>query len=205
MRLQLIGLLAAGFIVVGSACSGHNVGTGQDAGAPDARARDAASDRDADLATLCPLDAQGTASATGHSPLGPFHANLAWFGEYFGECGGMRVFLVPDRETFERILASDGWYEPGEDDNAVELYPQNWDIHSGWINTGPVQVSHYFYGQRIESTGSITITEYIEGTFTPETVPAPVLRAFLTADEPGWSLFGRLDAPQCVDLFIGCP
>ncbi len=176
---------------------------GRAAGAPvDAAVADAAPDAEVDY---CPLDVTDTAEASGFSPLGSIDAPLAWMGYYGGECGGMRVVLVQDRQTFEPLLTEPFGVDVSAAENALVLSPRNWDHENGgWLNTGEVHVAHHVAGETVNATGLITITTLTELSQSDDHPEQPVIVATFVIDATGWSVSGWIQAIHCANLDIFC-
>lgn len=196
--VSLIGLLLL------AACDGRAAGVPADAaGVPaDAAVLDAVPDGSVNY---CPLDVTDTAEASGYSPLGVIDTPLAWMGYYGGECGGMRLVLVPDRETFEPLLTEPLGVEVSGADNALVIHPRNWDPdHGGWLNTGELWVEHHVAGETVNATGLITITSFTVLSEADDHPEQSVIAATFVIDATGWSVSGWIEAIHCANLDILC-
>lgn len=182
-------------------CRDRAVGVADDGGTPDAGGLDAGPNRDAgepdaEVPSHCPLDLPGTADAEGMTPHGDFTGRHGWFGFFDGECSGMVIVIVENRQDFVEWLPY--LYLPHEPENGLIL---EW----GPEGTGTYGVSafHRLAGQQMIGNGTITITSFPD--FNPyDPSGDPRLVGTFTVDASGWGLEGQFRAPFCESLHIGC-
>ena len=90
--------------IAATGCGDRSVGVTDDGGVPDADHGFDAGGPDAEVPPHCPLDLPGTAFVQGKTPLGDFVGHHGWFGVGGGECGGVHLVFVEQRQDFVNAL-----------------------------------------------------------------------------------------------------
>lgn len=192
----------AGGGLAGGGATPHDAGALTDADA--APLEDAGTD--AEPVPYCPIAAEPTANLEITSSLGDHSGRFAWFGNLGGECGGLRLVVVEDLDSFDEVLASSSISHVAHAGNMIEAYPDTYDPATGsWLGTGPTSVHHWLEDVEVVGEGTVTIEAHVVPQ--PEFGPTntPTLRGQLVMTDPGWSGGGSFTAPYCEHLTILCP